>query len=347
MQPFRSLKAILNPDSYHGHGKPPPFFEGWYYKLVDASEQHRLAIIPGFFRGHDQKGDHAFVQVLDGTNGTATYHRFDASEFWAHESDFEVSVGGSKFSAHRVQLDVATDNGTLRGEVLHERIARWPVTIGAPGVMGWYAWVPMMQCYHGIVSLDHKLDGELEFDGRRIDFSGGRGYIEKDWGRSFPAAWIWLQSNHFETPGTCLTASVAIIPWLTRSFVGFLIGVWHGGQLYRFTTYTGATLERLDVADDRIIWEVSDRRRRLVIDARRSAGGVLLGPNEVEMGVRVAETLDAQVNVELTEIKKSKLVLSEEGRNTGLECCGDIDRLISMLGSAGTNRVTKTAIAQR
>lgn len=29
-----------------------------------------------------------------------------------------------------------------------------------------------------------------------MDFSGGRGYIEKDWGQSFPAAWVWLQINY-------------------------------------------------------------------------------------------------------------------------------------------------------
>jgi tocopherol cyclase len=38
--------------------------------------------------------------------------------------------------------------------------------------------------------------------GRRVDFSGGSGYIEKDWGRSFPRAWIWAQSNTFTQPGT-------------------------------------------------------------------------------------------------------------------------------------------------
>jgi hypothetical protein len=32
---------------YHGHGKRPPFFEGWYYKLVSADETQRYAVIPG------------------------------------------------------------------------------------------------------------------------------------------------------------------------------------------------------------------------------------------------------------------------------------------------------------
>lgn len=40
---IRWLRSTLHPAVYHGHGKEPPFFEGWYYKLVDASEHHRQA----------------------------------------------------------------------------------------------------------------------------------------------------------------------------------------------------------------------------------------------------------------------------------------------------------------
>ena len=30
--------AALNPGIFHGLNKKPPFFEGWYYKLVSADE---------------------------------------------------------------------------------------------------------------------------------------------------------------------------------------------------------------------------------------------------------------------------------------------------------------------
>jgi hypothetical protein len=85
-----------------------------------------------------------------------------------------------------------------------------------------------MECYHGVLSFDHGITGQLTVNGEIFDFNGGRGYIEKDWGQAFPKAWIWMQSNHFEQPGTCLTASVAIIPWLRSAFSGFVVGLWHG-----------------------------------------------------------------------------------------------------------------------
>ena len=71
---IRRLRSTLHPAAYHGRGKKPPFFEGWYYKLVDATERHRYAVIPGIFVGDDAGRHHAFVQVLDGATGQSTYH---------------------------------------------------------------------------------------------------------------------------------------------------------------------------------------------------------------------------------------------------------------------------------
>ena len=54
--------------------------------------------------------------------------------------------------------------------------------------MGWYAYLPIMECYHGILSMDHELSGELIYNGDFLAFNKGRGYIEKDWGKNFPTS---------------------------------------------------------------------------------------------------------------------------------------------------------------
>ena len=67
------LRAILNPSTYHGTRQKPPFFEGWYFKMVSADESHKIAIIPGVILGKDA---HAFVQVIDGSDGSTEYFTF-------------------------------------------------------------------------------------------------------------------------------------------------------------------------------------------------------------------------------------------------------------------------------
>ena len=163
------------------------------------------------------------------------------------------------------------------------------------------------------------------------DFSRGRGYIEKDWGQAFPAAWVWFQTNHFSEPGVCLTASVAIIPWIGRAFPGFIIGLWRQGQLMRFATYSGARIEKLQVTDDHVIWTVRNRQHRLEMQAARAEGGLLLGPTREDMGKRVNETLRATVDVRLSTLAGVTL-FEGQGRHAGLEAHGDLDRLIALLG---------------
>lgn len=321
----------MHPEWYHGHDKRPPFFEGWYYKLVDASGKHRYAIIPGIFLSDDPDQHHAFVQVLDGVTGKATYHRYPAQHFWAARDEFDVHVGANRFTAQSIKLDIESDRHTLRGEVHFEGLTPWPVTLTSPGIMGWYSWVPFMECYHGVLSLDHTLCGKLSMDEQDINWTGGRGYMEKDWGASFPSAWVWMQTNHFAQPGTSLTASVAVIPWLFRSFRGMIVGLWHDGQLYRFATYTGAQIEHLEVTGDRVNWSIRDRTHRLEIRAVRAQGAPLRGPSKTDMGVRVPETLQSTVEVRLIKSKgrDGALVYEGKGRYAGLEVAGDLERLMS------------------
>ncbi len=35
--------STLHPAIYHGHSQRPPFFEGWYFKIVSADETQRYA----------------------------------------------------------------------------------------------------------------------------------------------------------------------------------------------------------------------------------------------------------------------------------------------------------------
>ena len=54
-----------------------------------------------------------------------------------------------------------------------------------------------MECYHGILSMNHSISGDLIINNKKINFNSGRGYTEKDWGHSFPLGYVWMQSNHF------------------------------------------------------------------------------------------------------------------------------------------------------
>jgi hypothetical protein len=312
---FGFLKTTLRPGLYHGFGKKPPFFEGWYYKLVSADQQTRYAIIPGVILSGES---HAFVQVLDGVSGASQYHRFPKNDFWASRDRFEIQIGSNRFDVESLSLDLEDDEGLVKGDLTFGTVHPWPVRWHAPGVMGWYAWLPFMQCYHGVLSFDHGIEGSLAFDDETVDFSGGRGYIEKDWGKAFPDAYVWMQTNHFERVGVSLTASIAIIPWLGSAFPGYIVGLWLDGDLYPFATYTGAELIELEIGDQQVLVVLEDRRYRLSLQAQRAAGGLIKGPSELDMGRRIDETLNARVAVTLSTLD-GEILFEGIGHHAGLE----------------------------
>ncbi len=226
-------------------------------------------------------------------------------------------------------MDIADERRVLSGRVGIVDPTPWPVSWTSLGIMGPYGWVPRMECNHGVVSLDHPLTGTLVAGGTDIDFSGGRGYIEKDWGKSFPAGYVWIQSNHFERDRVSFVGSIAIIPWLFSSFPGFIIGLWIDGRLYRFATYTGAETRHLHITDESIHWTVADDEHVLEIEAERARGGLLLGPTRERMGDRVGETMLSEVVVDL-RTSDGDVIFHGTGRNTGLEAHGDLRRLLAM-----------------
>ncbi len=323
--------TTLRPDMYHGRGTKPPFFEGWYYKLVDASENYRFAFIPGIILGEDA---HAFIQVFDGVSGSTAYHRYPLEAFEASDQEFRVRIADNEFKQNSICVNINHPAGNaaidpqfsdqlinldiIQGELHFSNTNPWPVSLISPGIMGWYSWVPFMECYHGVVSLDHSIQGSLHFGDKNIDFTGGRGYTEKDWGKSFPDAWIWFQCNHFNSPGTSVTASVATIPWLGGSFRGFIVGLWHEQRLYRFATYNRSRIDSLEILQDRVKWSISNSRHKLILSAKRVEGGLLKGPTRLEMDKRVVETLNARVEVRLMD-DRGDVIFESSGRHAGLE----------------------------
>ncbi len=328
------VKSTMNPGSYHGTDKKPPYFEGWYVKLVSKDLSHRFAIIPGIsLSDNPSKPSHSFIQVLNGISGESIYIPFPEKAFISEPYQYNIHVAGNHFHAAGIHLEIDHPELAIHGDLSFSGGVPWPVNLFSPGIMGWYAWVPGMECYHGVLSFNHHIHGSLSINGETIDFTGGLGYMEKDWGKAFPQAWIWYQSNHFQHPNLCITASMAIIPWGKLAFPGFIVGLWHEGRLFRFATYTGAKVRDLSISDDQVHWILEGSNHRLEMNARRTSGGILLAPTIAGMDRRIAETLTATIEIKLSHRKGSNWIgiLEDVGSCAGLEAVGDLDRLINMI----------------
>jgi hypothetical protein len=301
------VKKLYRPEFFQGNrrlARPSRYFEGWYFKI--AFPDFPFALIPGVSLAAEDP--HGFIQVLGGSSGFSRYHRFEIGEFSYDRTEFAVVLGGNRFSLDGLDIDL--DGFTAK--LAFGNSVRWPSSPISPSSMGWYSFMRFMECYHGIIVVDADVEGTVNGEFRR----GGRFYLEKDWGTSFPRSWIWMQSNSFSARAS-LTCSVARVPFRGTEFTGFIIGLYSQGRLYAFTTYNGAELLSIE-HDDRSVRITARRGPAIVkIRARRERGVSLASPVQGEMTGRIEETLGSEISVGLTA--EGKQLFSDRGIHAGLE----------------------------
>lgn len=314
------ISRLFNPEVFQGKFKTKNYFEGWYYKIVDKDETNSFALIPGIAYDKENNG-HAFVQVIDSIEYKTEYNRFLISDFKYSEKDLEVSVGENRFTRNSIHINMENETYPVSGHLEFYDIEPFPKKWSRPGIMGPFSFVPFMECYHGVVNIHHKIKGELMINNKLVDFTDGYGYIEKDWGKSFPKWWVWIQSNHFRDKDTSIMFSIAKIPWLGSHFTGFISFLKIKGEMYLFATYTGAKLEHLEYKDGRIDILVADKKYSLSISGDYKENGVLIAPKNGLMERKISESISSTVKVILKD-HKGNTIFEDYGENAGLEVVG-------------------------
>jgi hypothetical protein len=318
---FPSLYRVRHPEIFQGVGRKAPYFEGWYYKNVSSSGETILALIPGISLAADHA--HAFIQVIDGKTLQTEYFRFPLESFSAASDRLDLRIGPHHFHSNGFEIALRGESITLCGEVRFDDASLFPSRLLSPGIMGWYSFVPGMECSHGVVSMDHALSGALDYNGTTLSLDGGRGYVEKDWGRSFPSAWIWMQSNHFERRGDSFMFSAATVPWMRKHFNGFTSFLYVSGRVYRFATYTGAVISEVQRTGDFVSVTILDHGRTLNVKAHRSGSGDLSAPVQGAMDRRIAESISARIEILFCDASGG-IIFKGEGVHAGLETVGDL-----------------------
>ena len=264
-------------------------FAGWYYK--QSTGDYMLAFIPG------RAADGPFVQMID----SAGARRFTMPDFSVQGDT--VRTGDCLFSPAGVQVRLPGVEGVLH----YGRIT----PLRSP-IMGPFAHLPM-QCRHGVVSMEHSVDGCITVDGCVRRFENGRGYAEKDSGRSFPRTYRWLQCNEFSEP-CALMLSVAHIPFLGFSFTGCIAALLYRGQEYRFATYRGVKIRTL--TDSRICLQQGELRLEVTV-CPCGPGHALLAPQSGRMTETIRESCGASLQLRL--LRAGSVLLECTSRRAGYE----------------------------
>ncbi|MEF9972880.1 MAG: tocopherol cyclase family protein [Clostridia bacterium] len=264
-------------------------FEGWYFKHQIGDET--IAFIPGRARAN------AFLQVItrDGTR------QFDFPTL--SQGDRRIGIGHCTFGEDGMAVDLPGICGALR---------YGPLEPLDSDIMGPFRFLPM-DCRHGVISMGHDLRGTLLVDGRSVDFSGGRGYIERDCGGSFPKNYLWLQCNAFAQLLSVMLA-VAYIPVGRLHFTGCICAIVHAGREYRLATYCGVKILRAN--EQGVV--LTQGAYRLQIEIENGCAHPLKAPLHGRMTGMVHECNAAHARFRFFE--NNQLIFDEKSDSVSFEC---------------------------
>lgn len=249
--------------NYQCAKKQEKYFEGWYFK--HQKDDQYVILIPGIcakpipkiqimsdlflrflhraseynIRSEPESNDYgqkyAFIQIITNENSYCVY--YPMSECKIARDKIYIKIGDNIFSNKGIKLNIISKDICLKGVVKYGSLSpiRYPI-------MGIFQYVPRMECNHEIISMSHKLHGNIIKNGVNISFDNGIGYMEKDWGHSFPKSYLWVQCNNFPEDKCAVSLSIAEIPLYKIGFTGCIGIVQYRKMEYRFATYLGVRI---------------------------------------------------------------------------------------------------------
>ncbi|MBS5886608.1 MAG: tocopherol cyclase family protein [Clostridium sp.] len=279
------------------------FFEGWYFKQQFGDDS--IAFIPGI--NIDKNGlRYAFIQVI--TNKESYNIKYDFKDFSISYDKLTIKIRDNIFSKKGLILNIVSSDIKIKGKLSYDNI-----TTIKSDIMGPFALFPFMECSHGIISLHHIVNGNLNINNEEIIIKDGIGYIEKDSGKSFPKSYLWIQCNSFKNTKANIMVSIADIPFLGFEFKGCIASILYKEKEYRLATYNGVKI--INYNENGLI--IKRGKYKLEIEINENYPQKLLAPDGGKMIRTIYENISCRARFKF--YKKDKLIFNLESEKASFE----------------------------
>jgi len=316
MYNMNRLLLIKNAELFPGKKyltKKKNYFEGWYFK--NTTLQKGISFIPGI--NISETGAKAFIQII--TNHKSYFVNYPIKDFKFNEKPFYIQIGENRFSKEGIHINIQDELQKLKiyGNIKYSDSKNIHTNMFAPNIMGPFSYVPFMECKHAIIHMKNTSNGYININNETIHFNNNKGYIEKDWGCSFPKSYIWCQGNSFQRTNANFMFSVADIPFKLLTFKGFICVLLINNQEFKFTTYNNAKLVECEMKEDSFNITFKKNLYVLNIKAKYDKGLKLIAPVKGKMAKDILESISTCVTVTLK--KEEKIIFCDTSNMCGLE----------------------------
>ncbi len=331
---------------YHWNGTDPGFFEGWYFRVTLPKIRESFAFM---YSIEDPLGKNSHsggaAQLLGISEEYLSASFPEPSKFWAtgdclslgHWGETDLDIAPQQLPI--VEFDRSVKRGyqvaaTLHQGALPELDCRW--CYDTVPIYGWGNPYQPQQATAGLLSflpifepgwqilMAHGLaTGWIEWRGERYNFNNTPAYSEKNWGRSFPEKWFWLNCNSFtDTVGLAITAGGGRrkVLWNTEEVA--MIGIHYRDRFYEFVPWNSQIHWQIQPWGE---WRMQATNPDFQIELTGTtdlAGTMVSTPTESGLVMCCRDTLKGRLSIELST-RRGDRIIKASSINAGLEIGGD------------------------
>lgn len=327
---------------YHWDGITPHFFEGWYFRAgQDFAFMYSLQNpVP------NQPHSGGAVQILGPRDEYVSRTFPDLSQFWASRSSLSLLHWGkksanlypqilspqnfSRYIQEGYQITPTWHQGAIaapvKGTVCQwqyhiEPVYTWGNPRGLPkATADWLSYLPIFDPGWQVLMAAGLASGWIKWQGTTYTLTNAPFYAEKNWGKSFPQKWFWLNCNHFgEDISVTAVGSLRENLGVTET-VG-LIGIHAQNQFYEFTSLNAAVGWRVMPWGQ---WEMEGKNGQFRVKLKGNTeqlGTWVRVPTRDGLQFQCRDTTRGHLKLELWD-EQDGLLLSGQSHLAGLEIGG-------------------------
>jgi tocopherol cyclase len=331
---------------YHWNGIDPDFFEGWYFRVTLPKLRESFAFMYSIEDPLGRNSNSGGAAQILGIGEEYISARFpDSHKFWAtndalglgHWGETNLDISPQLLPVEEFDRSIAFGyqvTTTLHQGAFPELGCRW--CYHTVPVYGWGQPQQAQQATAGLLSflpifepgwqilMAHGLaTGWIEWRGEKYQFNRAPAYSEKNWGRSFPQKWFWINCNSFDdTVGLAITAGGGRrkVLWSTEEVA--MIGIHYRDRFYEFVPWNSQVYWQIQPWGE---WRMQATNPDFKIELTGTTdltGTMVSTPTECGLVMCCRDTLKGRLTIELST-RRGDRIIKTSSINAGLEVGGD------------------------
>ncbi|MGM0478329.1 MAG: tocopherol cyclase family protein [Bacteroidota bacterium] len=316
MKPFHQAFHLLHRKRWVAKSSKSEAFEGYYFKISDREGQVVIFIV-GICRRNDEA--FAFLQVAHHRSSKPQLYKYPLSSLLASKTDVSFQLGNNHFSAEGIYIREKDCSVRLT----FDTVSAWKRTSLHPSIMGPLAYVPGVECKHDIIASHLHATGECRIAHQKIHFHRGDGYIDKNWGTSFPSSYYWGHAHAFSASNLSIQFAKGKPKWgviQPEVHVGFIR---LENSITTFSSHNGGKLELFNEKENQTKIILKNRKWKVELVISNAASTSLYAPHKGQLSQSISESIGGYSEVTIYRkdgTNDHQKILRDFSHSTTFEC---------------------------